>query len=246
MNLVVNAVRYTQRGAILIACRRRGDRALIEIRDSGVGIPVASQQEIFREFVQLDNPERGRAKGLGLGLAICARIATLLGHRLGVRSAPGRGSLFWLELPLARPQDAPDRPAEAPPMPGAQLAGVAVALVDDDAAARTATCSLLESWGCQVIAAASAAQLLRDCGQSTVAPRIAICDFRLPDGESGFTVARALRQRYSATLPVILISGDTDADLMRRSAEAQLPLLHKPVRPAKLRALLNRLLGGAG
>ncbi|PKO84797.1 MAG: hybrid sensor histidine kinase/response regulator [Betaproteobacteria bacterium HGW-Betaproteobacteria-11] len=100
-NLVANAVRYTGQGGVLIGCRRRGDVVRVEVWDSGIGIPPAAWQEVFEDYVQLDNPERNREKGLGLGLAICRRLAALLAAPLGLRSHPGRGSVFWLELPLA-------------------------------------------------------------------------------------------------------------------------------------------------
>lgn len=104
-NLVANAVRYTGQGGVLVGCRRRGDVVRVEVWDSGIGIPSAAWQEIFEDYVQLDNPERNRAKGLGLGLAICRRLAALLAVPLGLRSRPGRGSVFWLELPLAGSED---------------------------------------------------------------------------------------------------------------------------------------------
>jgi PAS domain S-box-containing protein len=242
-NLVVNAIRYTRSGTVFVACRRRGAAIRVEVRDSGIGIPLESQQEIFEEFVQLANPER--AKGLGLGLAICSRLAHLLGHSLGVRSAPGRGSVFWVDVTAGQPADLPsDWPAPVA-LPNMQLEDITVAVVDDDDTARAATQSLLESWGSRVIAAVSGAELLRLCEASSQPPRLAICDYRLLDGETGIAVAAELRARYGAAFPCVLVSGDTNVELSRDAAEHKLPLLHKPVRPAKLRALLQRLLAAS-
>jgi PAS domain S-box-containing protein len=242
-NLLVNAIRYTRQGSVLLACRRRGEAIRIEVRDSGIGIPRESQKEIFEEFVQLANPER--TKGLGLGLAICSRLAHLLGHSIGVRSAPGRGSVFWVDVTPGKPTDLPvEWPASAS-LPSMQLEDVLVAVVDDDQTARAATQSLLESWGSRVIAAASGSELLHRCAAAGQPPRLAICDYRLLDGETGITVAAALRARYGAELPCVLISGDTNDELTRDAAEHHLPLLHKPVRPAKLRTLLQRMLAAS-
>jgi CheY-like chemotaxis protein len=119
---------------------------------------------------------------------------------------------------------------------------VVVALIDDDAGARTATGGMLESWGCRVLAADCAAALLGLCDALGARPQLAICDYRLRDGETGVGVADRLRARFGMALPCILVSGDTDATLVRQAAEHKLPLLHKPVRPAKLRSLLQRLL----
>lgn len=237
-NLVSNAVRYTNDGRVLIACRQRGDRLRIEVRDSGVGIDADSQEIIFQEFVQLDNPERSRDKGLGLGLAIVHRLTELLGHGLSLRSRPGLGSVFAIEVPIASPVEdaATDDGARQP----GDLAGTRVVLIDDDALAREATGSLLSSWKCEVTAASDLTELLAAL-KNCEPPHIIISDFRLQGPNNGLATIHALRKRFGADLPAALISGDTGADTLRLARNAGLPLLHKPVRPARLRALLNRL-----
>jgi signal transduction histidine kinase/CheY-like chemotaxis protein len=239
-NLVGNAIRYTPHGRVLVACRRRGERLRVEVRDSGLGIAADDQQVIFQEFVQLGNVERARDKGLGLGLAIVRRLVNLLGHRLELRSALGRGSVFAIELPAAAPPD---------PVPGDREAlalghfdGLQVMLADDDALALSAMSSLLASWGCEVTAAHTADELL-DALASRSAPDILITDLRLGGATDGLALIAAVRaQTGQAGLPAVLISGDTAPESLARIQAAGVPLLHKPVRPARMRALMHRLL----
>lgn len=235
-NLISNALRYAPRGTILLAARRRGQRVRIEVRDNGPGIAPEAQEAIFQEFVQLDNPERNRAKGLGLGLAIVRRLTNLLQHPLSLHSLPGKGALFAIELPLATPVTASDR--HAPPAPHS-FQGIHVALVDDDELALAGTTGLLESWGCQVSAATSPDTLLATlAGQA--APDVLVCDYQSGREHIGAAIVTHLRAHFSRPVPAILLSGDTSSEVAGEAQQAGIPLLHKPVRPAKLRALLQR------
>ncbi len=240
-NLLSNAIRYTAAGTIMVACRRRGQFLRVEVRDSGCGIAAQDQEVVFQEFVQLDNPERARAKGLGLGLAIVRRLADLLGHRLELRSALGRGSIFAIELPLAPPPPLLANVEEARAL--GDIEGVRIALVDDDPMAREAMHTLLAAWGCQVTADENAEELLARLSSGAPSPEILITDFRMRGTLDGIALIAHLRTdpRYAA-LPAILISGDTGPDTLARARSAGLQLLHKPVRPARLRALIHRLL----
>lgn len=241
-NLVGNAIRYTPHGRVLVACRRRGDRLRVEVRDSGVGIAADDQQVIFQEFVQLGNVERARDKGLGLGLAIVRRLVDLLGHRLELRSAPGRGSVFAVELPAAAPPAAVPGDREALAL--GDFDGLQVMLADDDALALSAMSSLLESWGCEVTAAHAAGELLDALARGHT-PDILITDLRLGGATDGLALIAAARPRAGrAALPAVLISGDTAPESLARIQAAGVPMLHKPVRPARLRALMHRLLSG--
>ena len=239
-NLLGNAIRYTPQGRVLVTCRRRGERLRVEVRDSGLGIAADDHQVIFQEFVQLGNAERARDKGLGLGLAIVRRLVDLLGHRLELRSAPGWGSVFAIELPAAPPPE---------PVPGDREAlalghfdGLQVALADDDALALGAMSSLLASWGCEVTAAHTADELL-DAVASGSTPDILITDLRLGGTTDGLALIAAVRsQPGRAELPAVLISGDTAPESLARIQATGVPMLHKPVRPARLRALMHRLL----
>ena len=194
LNLVSNAVRYTEKGGILVAARRRGDRVRIEVRDSGIGIPEEAFDSIFQEFVQLRNPGRNRNHGLGLGLAIVKRLANLLDLHLKLISAPGRGSLFAVEVPLARPSDA--RMERLPRVfPGMTLEGKVVVVVDDDELVLQSVASLLESWGCLVLPASGGAQAQERVRRIGLTPDALLCDYRLQDEEKGTEVVSRLRQR---------------------------------------------------
>ncbi len=243
-NLVGNAVRHTRNATVLIACRQRGDLLRVEVRDNGPGIALESQETIFQEFIQLGNPERARDKGLGLGLAIVRRLVELLGHRLELHSAPGRGSVFALELPLGAAQADKPSAEDAPPL--GSLTGVRVAVVEDDPLVRDAMLGLLTSWGCDLVVANNAEHLFEQLEDEADAPDVLITDLRLGGTLDGIDLALRLRARPRSTpLHIVLISGDTAPEALARARAVSLPLLHKPLRPAKLRALLHRMLGAS-
>jgi signal transduction histidine kinase/CheY-like chemotaxis protein len=241
MNLVHNAVRYTDVGTVLVACRLtgKGGSVRLEVWDSGVGISSEHQADIFKEFYQVGNSGRDRAYGLGLGLNIVERSAALLGHPLDLRSAPGYGSRFAITLPRTKAlTELPQAVAEATAL--VTLAGTRVLLIEDDSSARVAVTGLLESWGCTVysgptaLAAMAAHERHHDWD-------VILSDYRLSDGDNGLLAIERLRAYAGRNVPACLMSGDTDSLLMQAAKEANLPLLHKPVRPAKLRSLLRRL-----
>lgn len=257
LNLVNNALRYTpQHGCVLVACRKRGDRLRIEVRDNGIGIPQHDQKNIFREFYQLANTERDRGKGLGLGLAIVERLAKLLGTPLLLRSAPGRGSLFAIDVPLfTRPAAGEIQQATGEAQQVAEhiservaheqtaigLEGARVLLVEDDPLVRASTSGVLHSWGCTVCSAASLQQVQeRFSGENF---DLLICDYRLPDG-TGLEVMDWIKKSSQMHTPAILISADTAPEVFQQVALDNVHFLHKPVRPAKLRSLALYLLAG--
>jgi CheY-like chemotaxis protein len=232
---VSNAVHYTDRGGVLLSARVRGGAVQLRVIDTGIGIAPQRQAEVFQEFVQLHNPERDRAKGLGLGLAIVRRLVDLLDVPLSLKSVPGRGTCFTLRLPLAplaavQPEAAP-QPAASP---ATATPGDLVLVVDDDAQIRGAMADLLAGWGLRVIAAAGMAELQPQLMALTVPPRLAICDYRLRGDETGLAVAEALQTLFNDELPIILITGDTAADRLRDARASGHVLLHKPVSPQAL------------
>lgn len=251
MNLVSNAVRYTYpNGCVMVACRRRGRFLRIEVRDSGVGISQIDQENIFREFFQLAQPQLDSNKGLGLGLSIVDRLVKLLGHRIELRSALGKGSVFSLEVPLA-PHTAKLPPVSAPPPSDAEaefdaspLNGKRLLVVDDDALVLSSTSSILASWGCEVSTAVSLTQvrqLLREGGIWD----LIITDYQLDNEGSGIDVVALIRQHHAKQIPCILISGDIGPAVLKLASVGGHHLLHKPVRPAKLRSLVVYLLEAA-
>ena len=237
-NLVCNAVRYTDRGRVLVGCRR-GPRVRVEVWDTGRGIPPEHQVEVFQEFYQLDNPERDRTKGLGLGLAIVKRLTALLGCPLSLRSRPGEGSVFTVEFPRAAAATAyPVVSAEAPP-PLAQ-AGL-VLVLDDEADICDAMESLLRSWGYEVVAAGSCAEMLERIATCPTRPILIISDYRLRGEEHGIAAIEQLESQYNDDIPAMLITGDTAPDRLKEAQESGYLLLHKPVANARLRAAIAHL-----
>jgi CheY-like chemotaxis protein/two-component sensor histidine kinase len=242
LNLVANALRYTRDGGVLVACRVASDgkHARVEVWDSGIGIAPEHHQAIFREFYQVGNSERDRSKGLGLGLNIVERTAHLLGHRLQLRSSPGLGTRFSIEVPLAPPGAAMDMPSPLEARTFDDLANLVVLVIEDDALAREGLVSLLASWGCVVVVAEDLSTALWHL-KSGVVPDVIVSDYRLRDGDNGIDTIRQLRAAAGQPIPACLMSGDTDPNLMQSARDAGLTLLHKPVRPAKLRSLIRRL-----
>ncbi|HTU61892.1 MAG TPA: HAMP domain-containing sensor histidine kinase, partial [Polyangiales bacterium] len=154
-NLVSNAIRYTEKGSVLVGCRRVPDGVRVSVYDTGVGISQSEQSLVFEEFYQVGNPERDRSKGLGLGLAIVERLARLLNARVTLRSQKGRGSLFAFDLERAAPVEVPAVPAARPVGSARDLAGTLVVVVDDEELILDAAQTLLQQWNCAVIAATS-------------------------------------------------------------------------------------------
>lgn len=248
MNLVGNAIRYTYpNGCVMVACRRRGNFLRVEVRDNGVGISKTDQDNIFREFFQVPQQQADINKGLGLGLAIVDRLVKLLGCRIELRSVPGKGSVFALEIPLAR---RPGKPSSAPRTLSGQSQGLEESLltskrllvVDDDPMVLSSTAGILTSWGCIVSTAASLAQVEQFLRDGEIWDFI-ISDYQLMNNESGIDIVAMARQHHGRQIPCVLISGDTSPAIVKLASVSGHHLLHKPVRPAKLRSLIIYLLG---
>ncbi|MNG67621.1 Sensor protein TorS [compost metagenome] len=240
-NLITNAIRYTERGGVLIGCRQRGDHVSIEVVDTGIGIDPAHQTEIFREFHQLGNPERDRLKGLGLGLAITDGLARSLDHALTLVSALGRGSIFRINVPLSQRcvSDYSFNSLEIQPSYGTHLRGLRVLVIDDDPIVLQAMEHLLSDWGCDCRTEEGMDEraLQRMAGWSV---QVVISDFRLRDEQTGAQAIHQVRAVVGARLPALLITGDTAPERLREARASGIPLLHKPVSPRQLhQALLS-------
>ena len=235
-NLLDNAVKYTAGGRILLGCRRTGKEVRIQVWDTGAGIPADKLEAIFGEFYQIDNPNRDRSRGIGMGLSIVERLAAALGARLGVRSRPGRGSMFEIGLPLAgRCAAAPatTQAATAPPRPAGP-----VVVIEDDTLVAEALEILLASWGWPAIVASDAEQAWERLTAGGVAPALVIADYRLADGWTGIEAVAWLRERLDKPVPAVLVSGDTSDEQLALIGASGLPLLPKPISAETLRALL--------
>ena len=234
-NFLANAVRYTASGRVVLGVRRHGGRLRIEVHDTGPGIPEAARQAIFEEFRR---GEGAPGQGLGLGLSIADRIARLLEAPLSVRSTPGRGSVFAVEVAQVA------APAAAAPVPagGHGLAGRRLLVVDNDPDALAALAQLLEGWGCQVLRAAGGAQA--EAALAGGAADLWLLDYHLDDGDTGVALAARLAGRFGGA-PCLVLSADAGEGVRRAVREADLTLLSKPVRPLALKSVLDRLLAAS-
>lgn len=236
-NLVSNAIRYTDQGSVLVACRRRGASASIEVWDTGIGIPIEQHERIFEEFYQLHNPSRDRKRGLGLGLATVKRVMQLLGHSLRLRSAPGRGSRFIIEVPLSDLNKQPVIAATVEQKVPNLIGGKFIVVIDDEESVRLGMQSLLESWGCKSVTARDAEEALALLDGRV--PDFIVADLRLQGSANGIDAIRVLRSELGETIPAVLISGDTATEQLRIVSAAGLTIMHKPLKAVRLRALLN-------
>jgi signal transduction histidine kinase/ActR/RegA family two-component response regulator len=236
-NLIANAIRYTEKGGVLVGCRRRGHFIAVEVWDTGIGIPREQQSEIFREFVQLANAERNRERGLGLGLAITRRLSLLLDHPVSVSSTPGRGSKFAILVPAAERHR-----THVPVLPKSAVldrgATTQILVIDDDRQVREATAALLEDWGHEVRASPDEAGALA-CFDTGFLPHVLIIDYRLSGGQNGVQVAQRLVRRLPARPHILFISGDPLAQDARELAKDGAILLNKPLSPAALRLAIS-------
>jgi two-component system, sensor histidine kinase len=240
-NLLSNAVRYTDSGGVVLGCRRASHEVRIEVWDTGKGIPTDLHAEIFHEFYQLDNPERDRRKGLGLGLAIVDRLARLLGYRVGLRSRLGKGSVFSITVPRGAPEDYV--PAEGSPEAAAfDLSHSLVLVIDDEAAVQEGMAALLRKWKCDVLTAGSGAEMMTKLVAVQRLPDLIVSDYRLRGTENGIQVVEMLRSEFNVDIPALLVTGDTAPDRLRDAEASGLPILHKPLNPARLRTLITNLL----
>jgi len=247
-NLVANAIRYTERGGILIGARRLGEDVAIDVVDTGIGIAAPLQARIFEEFYQVRASRSTDAHGgLGLGLAIVRRLAVLLDHRIDVVSTPQRGSRFRVRAPRAHavawPYVAPIAMRSGRGVPQtATIKGALVAVVDDDPCAVDAMGALFETWGAQVAGGSDVTGLIEAIGRKERYPDLVVADLRLAHGASGIAAVGRLRDELGIALPALLVSGDTSAAAERDARQAGIMLLGKPVVPAVLHAAAASLL----
>jgi signal transduction histidine kinase len=237
-NLVLNAIRYTDRGGVIVRAKLSDSRLKIRVADSGIGIPSSQMRLIFEPFHQVGNAQRDRRQGLGLGLAIVRNLVDLLGIALVVRSRQAKGSIFRISLPVASSMQGAE-PRDHQPEEDVEQ-GVLVVLIDDDHDSLHATEQSLSLFGCEVVAARSASSAIERLGETDVVPRLIMSDYRL-EHETGLEaidqVIAYLRARHGpgAQPAACLLSGDTGPGEMMRALSAGLPMLHKPVALEALR-----------
>ncbi len=223
-NLVANAIRYTERGGVVLGCRRRGNRVSVEVWDTGPGIPLDKRAEVFQEFTQLDNPDRDRRKGLGLGLAIVERLAKLLEHAVELRSEVGRGSVFAISVARGQHDDRAILEPVAEIAAGFDLKGVLALVVDGELSGREAMQALLSTWNCEVVAAASGAEMMALLRDLRSTPDLIIASCRLRGAENGADVIEMLRNEFNAEVPALLVSGEAAVSAATVGAPAGPPV----------------------
>jgi two-component system CheB/CheR fusion protein len=246
-NLLSNALKYTEDGKVLLGCRRRQGLLTIQIGDTGIGIPEAEYGAIFEEYHQLDNAARERGRGLGLGLSIVQRLGGLLGHRVRVRSSPGKGSVFSIDVARA---DIVSRPVGHRPSPDSSRedrpgrTGL-VLIVEDDPEVRELLELFLKEEGHRTMTAHDGGAALALAEKGGMQPDIILADYNLPGGMDGLQVGARLRERLRRALPVIILTGDISTGTLRAIAGADCVQLNKPVKLAELTGVLQHLLSGA-
>lgn len=243
-DLVRNAIRFTDAGRVTIGCRHRGRWLRIEVWDTGAGIPAEQLDNIFEDFVQLGNPERDRRQGLGLGLAKVRRKAALLGHAVEVRSLPGRGSVFAVNVPVVGTERL-QMPAPVQDSSPAETGERLILVVEDDPVQRDAVRLLLESWGHRVIEAIdgeAALALFASGAPDMPNPDMIVSDFRLPGRLTGVQTVTKVGERLGRAVPGLILTGDTAPERIRDAVATGCRLLHKPVTPDDLRDAIAAIL----
>lgn len=242
-NLVSNAVRYTTKGGVLIGARKRGDKCLIDVVDTGCGISEVELETMFEEFYRGAAAAKTDHAGLGLGLSIVQRTVQALGHDLEVRSRPGSGSTFRLTLDCAGLATSQGARQEAERTGAEVTRGAAVVVVENDQDVLDATVRLLDNWSCTTLAGSRLEEVEQALTELGRPPNIALVDYHLDEGRTGVDVVRALRDRFGADFPAVVVTGDWSPEVAADVTEAGCELLRKPTRPAELRALMTHLLG---
>ncbi|WP_445262370.1 PAS domain-containing hybrid sensor histidine kinase/response regulator [Pseudomonas sp. JAI120] len=242
-NLLSNAIRYTYKGRVVLGCRRQHQRLLIQVWDSGMGIAEERLEEIFQEFKRGDVQRPDQDRGLGLGLAIVEKIAGILGHRISVKSWPGKGSMFSVEVPLSAtaPKSLPMLAMSEPMLE--RLQGARVWVLDNDAAICAGMRTLLEGWGCQVITALSEQDLARQVDNYHAEADLLIADYHLDDDQNGVDAVARINGRRGRAIPALMITANYSNELKLQIRELGHTLMHKPVRPMKLKTAMSHLLG---
>lgn len=242
-NLVSNAVRYTKEGGILLGVRVRGDVAHIEIWDTGLGIAEENQEEIFQEFFQMRQPSDDRQGGLGLGLAIVKRTCELLGHELRLQSVANRGTRFSIIAPRAE-DCSTQRGSPSQEIPDFETfgRGIKILLVEDDPLSAESMATLLNGWGFTCELARTFEEIESALGKLGTPVDLVISDFRLPGNVTGDVAIEHAGSLLGIEIPALIVTGDTSPERLQELEGTGYLLLHKPVQPAQLRAVIRHLL----
>jgi signal transduction histidine kinase/FixJ family two-component response regulator len=238
-NLIANAIRYTERGSVEVAASHDRDAVLVDVRDTGIGIPEQDQARVFNEFFQAGNAQRDGRKGLGLGLAIVRRLASMLDVAVSLESTEGKGTRFTLRVPAGDPRQIASPPA-VEELGCDPLRGKSVLVIDDESEVLDGMRELLQAWDCRVVPAADACEAVAVARRHR--PDLIVADLRLREGASGIQAIASVQQTLERSVPALIVTGDTTEDALGQARLWSYPLLHKPVSPLRLRAALSQLL----
>ncbi|MDJ0761149.1 MAG: PAS-domain containing protein [Woeseiaceae bacterium] len=246
-NFLSNARRYTEKGRVLVGCRRRGNSVVIQVYDTGIGISEDDQRIVFEEFRRLTGSDKTARRGLGLGLAIVDRIAKLLGHPINMRSTPLKGSCFEVSVPLAKPRRVSAKSGgEQRRIVASPLTNQVILCIDNEPEILDAMRHLLDKWGARPVTAGSIAAAIeaadtvqRDTGAP---PALMLVDYHLDDGATGLEAVAAVGEHTGRDIPAVILTADHTDAVIGAVRESGFRLLHKPVKPAALRALMTSLL----
>jgi signal transduction histidine kinase/CheY-like chemotaxis protein len=240
-NFMSNAIRYTDKGSVLIGCRKRGDKVSIEVWDTGCGISDDQMSLIYEDFYQVENKERDRGKGLGLGLALAKRLAGSLEHTIDSKSRLGSGSYFSVNVDLA--ENKAEINNDEILMNIMNLSGINILLVEDDIDVLKATKQLLESWGCKVKTARNKDEVMNLIDEDPYTnPDIILADNRLPGDASGIDITYLIQEKLQTSIPCVIMTGDVERSHVQSIIDQGFPVLLKPIQPAKFRAMLSHLI----
>ncbi|KJZ50882.1 MULTISPECIES: hybrid sensor histidine kinase/response regulator NahK/ErcS' [Pseudomonas] len=241
-NLLSNAIRYTYSGRVVLGCRRHHQCLTIEVWDSGMGIAEHRLEEIFQEFKRGDVQRPDQDRGLGLGLAIVEKIAGILGHPIHVRSWPGRGSMFSVEVPLSATAPTPPPALQMSEPMLERLRGARIWVLDNDATICAGMRTLLEGWGCRVVTALSEEDLARQVDNYHAEADLLIADYHLDNDQNGVDAVARINARRASPIPAMMITANYSNELKLQIRELGHTLMHKPVRPMKLKTAMSHLL----
>ncbi len=238
-NLLSNAVLYTEQGSITLSCESVDDKHhRISVVDTGIGIPEQEKDNVFSEYHQLNNPERDRNKGLGLGLSIVSRICYLMGVNISMESTVGAGTRFDLLVPRGNKSKLADVPESSDPLTKSQAT---VLVIDDEKSVLSAMQMMMSQWGCDVVLAESAKDAIRTLALEHAQPDLVISDYRLRNNCNGVDAIVAVREALDREIPGIIVTGDTSPERLKEVSNTDLRLLHKPVNPVEIKAALDGL-----
>jgi PAS domain S-box len=240
-NLVENAIRYTETGSVQLAVRREGEQAWIDVRDTGIGIAPDQVERIFEEFHQIGNPERDKSRGLGLGLAIVQRLSTILGHPVEVWSEPGSGSCFSIRVMVDDSASLPTELREVP-SPSTPTVGRLAVLIDDDTSVLLGLRAIFQEWGFETVIAGSGELAVEQLRAAPRQPDIIVADYRLRSGQVGTHAIQMINAAFRATIPGIILTGETGAECADDVEQQGFGFVQKPVAPVQLADTLERIL----